>query len=64
MLRDTNIRFSGVTSKEVYNIISNAAKDNCITVSKYISILLANEASRLSGKVITDSSRSYTINNK
>lgn len=59
MLKDTNIRFSGVTSKEVYEIISEAAKNNCITVSKYISMLLEIEASRITGKTISDRPRAY-----
>lgn len=59
MIKDTNIRFSGVTSKEVYEIISEAARENCLTVSKYISMLLENEASKISGKTIMDSPRSY-----
>lgn len=48
MIKETKIRFSGVTSREVYKIISEAAKDNCITVSRYISTLLENEALRIS----------------
>lgn len=59
MIRDTNIRYSGVTTKEVYEIISKAAQDNCVTISKYISLLLEDEASRISGIEITKSTRSY-----
>lgn len=63
MIRDTNIRYSGITSKEVYDIISKAASDNCISISKYISKLMENEACRISGKDISCSTRSYTFSN-
>lgn len=49
MIKDCNIRFSGVTSKDIYKAISDEAARLNITVSKYISLILEREVDRLSG---------------
>lgn len=49
MIKDSNIRFSGVTSKDIYKAISQEAERMNITVSKYISVLLEREVSRITG---------------
>lgn len=64
MIKDSNIRYSGVTTKEIYDIISKVAYEQGISVSKFISQTLEKEAKSISGKELNSQTRQYKTNVK
>lgn len=64
MIKDSNIRYSGVTTKEIYDIISKVAYEQGISVSKFISQTLEKEAELISGKELSSQTRQYKTNVK